>query len=61
MCSYAIRETGISAVVIGRSIEDIGGVTSRYPILTDTAVDGWGPPPAIEWCDAPVLSPDLRA
>jgi len=49
MCSYAIRESGLAKVVIGRSIEDIGGVTSRYPILSDPAIEGWGPPPIIEW------------
>ena len=49
MCSYAIRESGIAKVVIGRPIEDIGGATSRYPILSDATIKGWGPPPIIEW------------
>jgi len=49
MCSFAIRETGIGQVVIGVPVEDIGGVTSRYPILSDSGVADWGPPPKITW------------
>ena len=51
MCSYAIREAGITSLLIGRPIEDIGGVTSRFPILADTRIDGWSPPPSFEWYD----------
>ena len=47
MCSFAIRETGISEIVMGVPVADIGGVTSRYPILADTAVPGWRKPPVI--------------
>jgi tRNA(adenine34) deaminase len=47
LCSYAIRETGMARVIVGSWVPDIGGVTSRHPILTDTAVAGWGKPPAI--------------
>lgn len=49
MCSFAIRETGISEVVIGDTVAGIGGVTSRYPILTDDKIDGWGQPPRVVW------------
>ena len=49
MCSYAIRDTGISEVVIGMAVPDIGGVTSRYPILSDPDIDGWRDPPVIRW------------
>ena len=45
MCSYAIRDTGISEVVIGTVVADIGGVTSRYPILSDPDIAGWRDPP----------------
>lgn len=49
MCSFAIREMGISQVVIGDAVAGIGGVTSPYPILTDDKVDGWGQPPRVVW------------
>ena len=49
MCSFAIRETGISEVVIGSVVADIGGVTSAYPILTDPNIEGWRPPPKVVW------------
>ncbi len=49
MCSYAIRESRISQVIIGAAVDSISGVTSRYPILTDGQVDGWSAPPSIAW------------
>ncbi len=49
MCAFAIRETKISQVVIGTPVPDIGGATSRYPILTDPSIPGWPPPPIIIW------------
>ena len=51
MCSYLIREARIPAVVIGVPVDDIGGLTSRYPLLSDDGIEGWGPPPAISWVD----------
>jgi tRNA(adenine34) deaminase len=47
LCSYAIRETGIARVVTGAWVEDIGGATSRHPVLTDAAMPGWRPPPVV--------------
>ena len=47
MCSYAIRQTRISKVVIEKRTERGGGVTSRYPILKDEVFPGGGPPPEI--------------
>lgn len=35
LCSYAIRQTGISEVVIGAPVLRMGGVTSMRPILSD--------------------------
>ena len=58
MCSFAIRETGISRVVIGRPVTDVGGATSRYPLLTDPEIDGWGAPPTVEWAPIPSLAAD---
>ena len=49
MCSFAIRETGISEVVIGAPVADIGGATSSYPILTDLSINGWRTPPTVSW------------
>jgi tRNA(adenine34) deaminase len=49
MCSYAIRETRIGVVVIAKAVPDIGGVTSRFPLLTETGIEGWGSPPEILW------------
>lgn len=47
MCSYVIRQSGISLVVFGKDTPDIGGVTSKLPILTHTQFDNWMPPPEI--------------
>jgi tRNA(adenine34) deaminase len=46
MCSYAIRKTRISRVVIGVLIASAGGVSSTYPILTEE-IASWAPPPNI--------------
>ena len=51
MCSFAIRQSGISEVVIGEAVPDIGGATSRYPILSDPDIPGWRPPPNIIWLE----------
>jgi tRNA(adenine34) deaminase len=56
MCSFAIREAGIRRVVIGRAIEEIGGATSRFPILTDCSNRSWGPPPDVICGEWPSLS-----
>ncbi len=47
MCSYAIRQSGISLVVYGIETPDIGGVTSLHPILTDPLLSAWKPAPQI--------------
>jgi len=47
MCSYVIRQCGISLVVFGKDTPDIGGVTSNLPILTYTQFENWLPPPEI--------------
>lgn len=47
MCAYAIRETAIETVVMGVSSPNIGAVNSRYPILVDATISGWGPPPQV--------------
>jgi tRNA(adenine34) deaminase len=47
MCAYAIRQTGISQVVIGMETDSLGGVSSACAILSDPPIPGWGSPPAI--------------
>ena len=49
LCSFAIREARIGRVVIEAPTAEIGGVTSRYPILPAEDVARWGPPPEIVW------------
>jgi tRNA(Arg) A34 adenosine deaminase TadA len=47
LCSFAIRQTGIVRVVYGIPAGHAGGVTSRYPVLTDGELGGCFPPPEI--------------
>jgi tRNA(adenine34) deaminase len=47
MCSYVIRQLRLGSVVYGIETPVIGGVTSAHPILTDPALDGWRPAPAV--------------
>jgi tRNA(adenine34) deaminase len=47
MCSYVIRQTHISKVIIGGLTSKAGGISSHYPILRDAHVAGWGEPPDI--------------
>ena len=47
MCSQIIRQTRISQVVFGRRVPDTGGVTSKFPILTDASYDKLAPPPMV--------------
>lgn len=49
LCGFAIRETRISRVVIGRPAGDIGSVRSKFPVLAADWVDRWGPPPSVVW------------
>jgi tRNA(Arg) A34 adenosine deaminase TadA len=48
MCSAAIRRTGIQRVVFALdSASRGGGVTTEYPILTNSNISGFGPPPEV--------------
>jgi hypothetical protein len=42
MCSYAIRQTHISKVIIGRPASKAGGISSHPLILRDAQIAGWG-------------------
>jgi tRNA(adenine34) deaminase len=47
LCSFAIRQLGIARVVIGRLYPEAGGASSHHPILRDSGLTCWGPPPVI--------------
>ena len=47
LCSYLIRQARIRKVVIGRRVSGVGGVSSKFPILTDATIDKWSAPPAV--------------
>lgn len=47
MCSYVIRQCGISLVVYGVETPAVGGITSSCPILTDEALSTWSPAPGV--------------
>lgn len=47
MCSYAVRQTRIGRLVIGRGTPKVGGISSNHPVLTDPHILGWGEPPEI--------------
>jgi len=47
MCSYAIRQSHISKVIIGGMASKAGGISSHHPILVDAEIVGWGEPPDI--------------
>ena len=51
LCSYAIREAEIGRVVIGRPTPEIGGVSSRYPLLTADDIERWGRAPEVVWVE----------
>ena len=47
MCSFVLRSSRVSRVVAGRAVPHIGGVSSKYPILTDPGIPNWPPPPVV--------------
>ena len=57
LCSFAILAFGIGRVVIGSATPEIGGATSRFPILSTSDVACWGTPPKIVWEHPPPSSP----
>lgn len=52
LCGYAIRETRIGRVVVGRPSGETGSIRSRVPVLTVDGVERWGPPPDVTWWTA---------
>jgi tRNA(Arg) A34 adenosine deaminase TadA len=57
MCSFAIRQTGISRVVFGISNNRIGGMNSKFAVLTDASFHAKFPPPEIQ---AGILTEDCK-
>jgi tRNA(adenine34) deaminase len=47
MCSYLIRHHKIGLVIVGITTGEIGGYSSKYPVLTDSEIKKWGSPPEI--------------
>jgi tRNA(adenine34) deaminase len=47
MCSYIIRHHQLSFVVVGIATGEIGGYSSKYPVLLDKEIKRWSPPPEI--------------
>jgi len=47
MCSYVIRHHQIPQIVYGVSVDQIGGFTSEFPVLSTSKVLKWGDPPKI--------------
>lgn len=47
MCAFAIRQTGIKAVIFGLSNKRVGGAASKFPVLTDSDFPSKQAPPKI--------------
>jgi len=47
LCSYAIRQTGVSKVIYANETPNIGGATSKYSILTANDIQNCGKPPQV--------------
>lgn len=47
MCSYVIRHHKIGLVVVGITTGEIGGYSSKYPLLLDKEIKKWSSPPEI--------------
>lgn len=49
MCSYAVRQTRIKQLIAGTTVPYVGGVSSKYPLLTDSEISCWPPPPNVSF------------
>ncbi|MBS1796970.1 MAG: nucleoside deaminase [Acidobacteria bacterium] len=47
MCAFAIRQTGVRAVVFGLANDRVGGASSKYPVLTASGFPAKHAPPEI--------------
>ena len=49
MCSYAVRQTRIKQLIVGTTVPYVGGVSSKYPLLTDSEINCWPPAPNVSF------------
>jgi tRNA(adenine34) deaminase len=49
MCSYAVRQTRIRQLIVGTTVPYVGGVSSKYPLLTDSEISCWPPAPNVSF------------
>lgn len=47
MCSYVIRHHRIATVIVGKTMDSVGGYSSALPVLKDMTVSSWGVPPKV--------------
>ncbi|UYQ93406.1 nucleoside deaminase [Chitinophaga horti] len=47
MCSYMVRHTKVSTVVMGLETGALGGVSSEMPLLTAEGMGNWVAPPEV--------------
>ncbi|MDX2070694.1 MAG: nucleoside deaminase [Haliscomenobacter sp.] len=47
MCSYVIRHHKIKLIIVGLSTGEIGGYSSKLPLLLDKSISKWADPPKI--------------
>jgi tRNA(adenine34) deaminase len=47
MCSYVIRHTKIPTIVTGLATGEIGGFSSKLPLLLDSTIKRWTVPPTL--------------
>lgn len=47
MCSYVIRHHKINLIVVGVTTGEIGGCSSKLPLLLDKSISKWVEPPKV--------------
>lgn len=47
MCSYLIRQTGISKIIYGTTTDETGGDSSQFPFLSSDKIKKWSPAPEV--------------
>ena len=47
MCSYAVRKKRIKQLIVGTTVPYVGGLSSKYPLLTDSEISCWPPAPNV--------------
>ena len=52
LCSYALRAAHFGRIVLAKAVPEIGGATSRYPILLAEDIGAWGPAPEVVWTES---------